>query len=309
MASVIVLGAKGRFGREAAAAFAEAGWIVTRAGRGMTGRGCVDVDSTDAVALTRACAGTDVIVNAVNPPYHHWARTVPEITRAVIAAAMASGATVMIPGNVYNYGRDLPPVLREDTPWVGNTRKGSIRIRMEEAYRDSGVRTIVLRGGDFLVTEQTGNWFEAHIAPKAHQGKLTYPGPLDQKHSWAYLPDIARALVGLAEMRATFGAFEEFGFEGCTLTGAELVSYVETIIGKPMRVSTLPWFAVRLMGLWSPLMREVIEMRYLWQRPHAIDGAKLRAALPDFQPTPVREVISACLPEHTESYASRVKTA
>ncbi|WP_299699015.1 NAD-dependent epimerase/dehydratase family protein [uncultured Tateyamaria sp.] len=302
MASVIILGAKGRFGRAAAQAFAEAGWTVTRAGRGLSGPDCVDSDATDVQALQVACAGQDVIVNAVNPPYDQWSRTIPKLTDAVIAAARAVGATVMIPGNIYNYGRLLPPVLREDTPWIANTRKGGIRIRMEQTYRDSGVRTIVLRGGDFIDTEQSGNWFESYIAPKASQGKLTYPGPRDCVHAWAYLPDMARAMVGLAEKRDQFSPFEEFSFEGYALTGDALIAHVERIMGKPMRVSRLPWIGVWVMGLWSPLMREVFEMRYLWRRPHAIDGSKLHAALPEFQATPVEKALAVYLTESTDPY-------
>ncbi|WP_299615412.1 NAD-dependent epimerase/dehydratase family protein [uncultured Tateyamaria sp.] len=309
MASVIVLGAKGRFGRAAAQAFASAGWDVTRAGRGLTGPGCVEVNAMDADALTHVCAGHDVIVNAVHPPYPEWTAKVPVLTSALIAAARVTDATVMIPGNLYNYGSEVPELLTEDTPWVPNTRKGNIRIRMERAYRDAGVRTIVLRGGDFLEGAKTGNWFDTYIAPKAQQGKLTYPGPRDQVHAWAYLPDMARAMVGLAERRAEFAAFEEFGFGGYALTGNEMIALVEQAVGRPMRVSRLPWFALRVMALWSPLMREVLEMKYLWFRPHAVDGSKLRAALPEFRPTPVQEAIGNSIAQNTKAYVPRAVNA
>ncbi|WP_299045411.1 NAD-dependent epimerase/dehydratase family protein [uncultured Tateyamaria sp.] len=304
MANVIVLGAKGRVGRAAARAFAEAGWSVTRAGRGIDGPGSVQVDATDRAAVTRACAGADVIVNAVNPPYHHWVQTVPKVTEAVIAAARAHGATVMIPGNIYNYGHSLPPVLREDTPWVANTRKGGIRIRMERAYRDSGVRTIVLRSGDYFEAAQTGDWFGSYITAKLGQGKVTYPGPRDQVHAWAYLPDVGRAMAALADLRSTFDTFEEFNFDGYALTGDDLIALIEQAVGRPLRVTPFPWFAVRMMGLWSPLMREVLEMRYLWQRPHAVDGTKLNGVLPAFRSTPVDRAIAASVRDKTEAYVT-----
>ena len=304
MGTVIVLGAKGRFGRAAAHAFEASGWAVTRAGRGLSGQGCVAVDVMDADATRAACAGHDVIVNAVHPPYHHWVHTVPQLTKSVIAAAQASGATVMIPGNIYNYGRKLPPVLREDTPWMPNTGKAGIRIRMEDAYRESGVRTIVLRGGDFLERAQTGNWFDTYIAAKAGQGKLTYPGPRTLVHAWAYLPDMARALVMLAERRAAFDRFEQFGFGGYALTGEDLIALVEDAVGRPMRVSRFPWWAVRTMGLWSPLMREVHEMRYLWFRPNAVDGTKLAQALPEFKATPAAVAVADCVRKQTHAYAA-----
>lgn len=302
MASVIVLGAKGRFGRAAAAAFAAAGWSVTELARSWPEDGAgtrrVTVDVADTAALTRAVMAHEVIVNALNPPYPDWAVQVPLMTDAVLAAARASGATVMIPGNVYNYGAAMPPVLREDTAWEAQTRKGGIRIRMEDAFRDSGVPTIVLRGGDFLEPARTGNWFDSHIAAKAWSGKMTYPGQRDVIHTWAYLPDMARAMVGLAEIRAQFDRFEEFGFAGYALDGAALVRAVEAAIGQRMRVTSMPWPVLRLLGLFSPQIREVMEMRYLWNVPHRIDGSKLTAALPEFQPTPLDQAIAACLAPH-----------
>lgn len=299
MSSVIVLGAKGRFGRAAVAAFEEAGWAVSELARdwpddiGRTRR--VVADATDPTALTRACMGHDVIVNAINPPYPAWAAQVPLVTTAVIAAARASGATVMIPGNIYNYGCDMPPVLTEGTPWRVKTRKGGIRIRMEQAFRDSGIRTVVLRGGDFLEATKTGNWFDSHIAAKAWQGKMTYPGPRDIEHSWAFLPDMARAMVALAEKRRDFDPFETFGFGGFALDGNALIEAVEAATRQKMRVSTIPWPLMRVLGLFSPQIREVLEMRYLWNVPHRIDGGKLAAALPDFRPTPVKEAIARCV--------------
>lgn len=299
MASVVILGAKGRFGRAASAAFAEAGWSVVDVARqwpsGQEGAARQVADVTDPAALLEVCKGHDVIVNAVNPPYPDWAREIPRITEAVIAAGHACGATIMIPGNVYNYGADMPPVLTEETPWRAKTRKGCIRIRMENTYRESGVPTIVLRGGDFLEPARTGNWFDSHIAAKAWQGKLTYPGPRDVTHAWAYLPDMARAMAMLAGKRGDFDSYESFGFAGYGLDGDALIAAVEKVTGRKMRVSGMPWGILRLLGFVSPLMREVNEMRYLWQVPHQIDGTKLAGTLPEFVATPVLDAIAACL--------------
>ena len=297
MKKVVVLGATGRFGRAAVTAFSDAGWEVTGTARHwpMPDAQHVIVDPADAEALSAVARGQDVIVNALNPPYPDWAKEVPRFTKAVIAATRSSGATVMIPGNVYNYGAAMPERLHEDTAWNAHTRKGAIRVRMEHAYRDAGVRTIVLRGGDFLEAAQSGNWFDAQIAAKAWAGRVMYPGPRDVVHEWAWLPDMARAMVGLAEQRADFAPFEEFGFAGFALTGNDLVDLIERAVGRSCRVNGMPWPVVRMMALVSPLMREVSEMRYLWRVPHAIDGSKLAQALPDFIPTPAPEAIATAL--------------
>lgn len=301
---VIVLGAKGRFGRAAVSAFVDAGWHVTASGRNMRGHplahglSVIDCDVMDKVNLIQACNGFDVIVNAVNPPYDAWAITVPVITTNVIEAAKASGATVMLPGNVYNYGAQMPENLREDTSHQPTTRKGHIRVEMEQAHRDAskdGVQTIILRGGDFIEGVDTGNWFETYITSGVSKGKFMYPGRNDISHAWAYLPDMARALALLAVRRKDFASFEEFGFHGFSATGCEIQGAVERHIGHSLRRKYMPWGVIRVLALFRPMMREILEMRYLWDTPHSLDGTKLNSIIGDFQRTTLDECIASVI--------------
>ncbi|MCF6329837.1 MAG: NAD(P)H-binding protein, partial [Henriciella sp.] len=171
---VIILGAKGRFGRAAMDAFQTAGWQVTAFARARfnalsDGISFIQGDASDRDTLRQATIGHDVIVNALNSPYGKWAKLLPVLTKNVIAAAKASGATVMLPGNVYNYGETMPANLAEDTPHTPSNHLGKLRAELEEAYAiaaDDGVRTVILRGGDFIERAQTGNWFDTHITHK-----------------------------------------------------------------------------------------------------------------------------------------------
>ena len=301
---VIILGAAGRFGQAAAGAFKNDGWQVTSVTRsapskaGSENEKCVVCNVMDRNALVEACIGQDVIVNAINPPYADWAALLPGITDNVLAAARVSGATVCIPGNVYVYGNPIPEVMRETTSHQGNTKKGRLRLEMEQSYRhqaSKGIQTIILRGGDFIDGRDTGNWFESHITRSAAKGKITYPGPANINHAWAYLPDMARAIVELANIREELGTFEEFGFEGFTLTGADIARFAEQASGRKIRIAGFPWTAVRIMAMFSRNIREVMEMRYLWQQPHRIDGSKLRAHLSQFEPTPADVAIGKAL--------------
>jgi len=254
--------------------------------------------------LIRACKGHDLIINALNPAYPLWRTELPALTTSVIAAARASGARVVIPGNVYNYGASMPQVLQEDTPWQPTTRKGRLRVEMEETYLAAGVKTLVLRAGDFI--EHTGrgvggNWFDLQIVPKVWQGRFCYPGPLDQTHAWSYLPDMARAAVMLADREDALETFQQVGFSGYALTGSELVALVEKGTGRTQKVKGLPWPIIGALGLVKADMREIHEMRYLWEVPHAVDGRLLAQLLPDFRPTPVAEAIATALPVHSDS--------
>lgn len=279
--TVIVLGASGRFGGHAAAAFDAAGWTVRRFDRG-----------TD--NLTSAASGADVIVNAWNPPYHRWASDLPALTAQVIAAARASGATVIIPGNVYVFGAQAPDTLSEHTPHKASNPLGRLRIEMEDAYRAAGVRTIILRAGDFLDTAASGNWFDAIMTRRLARGRLTYPGPLDRRHAWAYLPDVARAAVALAERRGDLDTFEDVPFPGYTLTGQELAALLSQVTGRRIRTRRMAWWPLKMARPVWPLARGLVEMGYLWAMPHALDGGKFERLVPGFAATaPAAAVASA----------------
>lgn len=308
--SVLILGSTGRFGRAAATAFRTAGWRVTEWRRPdptvAEQPGVIRGDLTDTATL-RAAAEVDVIVNALNPAYPNWEANLPWMTAAVIYAAKTTGATVLIAGNVYNYGQNLPPRLTAATPHVGDNKKARLRIEMEAAYRASGVKTIILRGGDFIDTAPGDNWFEGQMTANVAKGTVMHPGPTDLPHAWAFLPDMARAAEMLAARRDTLPDFADIGFPGYALTGDELLNTIERAAGRPLKRNGLPWFVLHLMGLFSPMMREVAAMRYLWNRPHRIEAADFSRVLPDFQPTEpidaVRASLSGCGQLHAPALA------
>ena len=276
----LILGASGHFGGQAARAFADAGWQIEVFKRG-----------ADMVA---AAKGADLIVNGLNPPnYHAWDRLIPEITSAVLNAAKVSGATVLIPGNVYVFGTEPGP-WNEATPHCAVARKGRIRAEMEARYRDAaagGTRTILLRAGDFIDPDRTGGLFDRFVIGRAAKGVITAFGDPDAEHAWAYLPDMARAAVGLAETRDRLAAYEDVPFPGLAFSTRALARAVTEHTGRPMRIRRFPWWMLRAASPFWELARELTEMRYLYDHPHRLDGAKFGRLLPGFAMTPLAGVL------------------
>lgn len=307
MKTVVVLGAAGRVGDAAARAFLENGWRVrgvarnAKASQLAAGVEAVNADAFDRAALTAACAGADVVVNALNPEYTEWREKVLPMAQNVAAAVRAAGATHMLPGNVYNFGYEIGLDMGEDAPFSPSTQKAEIRIAMEGLFRreaeESGVRTIVLRAGDFYGGPRPGNWHDLIVLRKLRQGAFTWPGPMDLPHAFAYLPDLGRAFVALAERRDGLAPFEVVHFEGHTLTGDEMKAMAEAVVGRPLTRRGVPWTLLRAAGLVMPMMRELAIMSYLWRTPHSLDGSKFRRLAPDFAVTPpeqaLRETIAA----------------
>ena len=280
--TVLVAGASGLFGGQAARAFAAAGWTVRHYQRG-----------TDMAA---AAQGVDVIVNALNPPnYHAWDKLIPQITAQVIAAGLASGATVLVPGNVYVYGDQSGP-WGPSTPHRPVSRKGAIRATMEASYRaaaDKGLRVIILRGGDFIEPNAAGSFWNMIALKSVAKGKVVSACAPGVRRSYAYLPDMARAAVALAESRDSLPGFADVPFAGFTLRMEDVAAALQRLTGRPMRVTGFMWWFMRLAGPFWELARELNEMRYLWNTSHSLDAGPLTALLPDFRLTPLDDVLRA----------------
>jgi nucleoside-diphosphate-sugar epimerase len=306
--SVVVLGANGRLGKAVLAAFHGSGWRVRAfvrdryKGPSLKNLECVCGDALDQSAVTAAIRGFDVIVNALNVPYGSWETLTPKLTDVVTTAARHTGCTVMLPGNVYHFGKSMPLVLSESTHAAPSTALGRVRYEMEKTYARrsavDGFKTIVLRAGDFFGGNdgaKSGGWLDSHIAAKFAQGKLAYPGPMDQTHAWAYLPDLANAMVALAARRYHLPQICPVGFPGFDLTGTELVHALERIAGRPLKVTGIPWWFVSLGSWFSGDLRGVLRMRYLWNQSHRIDGAPFHALLPNFTHTSLSSALSHSL--------------
>lgn len=308
--TVLILGARGRFGLAAVRAFAAAGWRVLgqmRPGTETPADASIEwlpIDLHDTAALTQAAQGASVVVHALNPAYTNaaWQTQAPAMLEASIALCRALDATLMLPGNIYNFGATMPPVLREDTPQAASTIKGQVRIAMEARLQQSGVRGIVIRAGDFFGSGR-GTWFDLSIAKDLRKGVLTYPGPKGVSTSWAYLPDLARTFVAVAERRAQLQPFEVFHFAGHVLTGQrwlDLLTPVARAQGwvRPdaqLRWAGMPWGLIRL-GAWLvPTWSALLEMRYLWNTPHALAHDKLCALIGTEPHTPLAQAVEQSL--------------
>ena len=133
--TALVLGATGGIGGEMARQLRDTGWQVRALQRGLAAasesgdgihwlRG--DAMRREDVLQVHAARGCAAIVHAVNPPgYRRWSELVLQMIDNTIAAACAEGATIVLPGTVYNYGLDAYPAPDEDAAQTPATRKGA----------------------------------------------------------------------------------------------------------------------------------------------------------------------------------------
>jgi nucleoside-diphosphate-sugar epimerase len=304
----LVIGAGGGIGGAVAHALLEAGWQVralTRrpaevaaAHRWLDGIDWVAGDAMDEAACVAAASGVHVIFHGANPPlYRNWRGLAIPMVRNAVKASGASGARLIFPGNVYNYGPDAFPLIAETAPQNPLTRKGKIRVEMEAMLQEAatrGIRSIVIRAGDFFGPHQPHSWLrDAMVKPGAPLKTIVYPGDPSVGHAWAYLPDLAAAIVRVAAIEADLPAFERLHFGGHYFgRGIAFAEAIARVAGNPaLPIGPAPWPLLYLGAPFVSFYRELLEMRYLWQQDIELDNRKLTGLIGAEPHTPIDQAL------------------
>lgn len=233
--------------------------------------------------------------------------------RNTIDAAERTGALIVLPGTLYNYGPDAFPLVREDAPQMPVTKKGAIRVQMEnelEAYSQRGGRVLILRAGDFFGPRAGNNWFsQGLIKPGKLPGVISNPGSHETGHQWAYLPDVAETIAALLERREELEPFARFHMQGhWDADGSEMVSAIQRTAaryGGVAKIQSFPWWFAYLAAPFNATLRELLEMRYLWRQSVRLDNTKLVKFLGAEPHTPLDVAVHTTLQgqgciDHTE---------
>ncbi len=301
----LIIGASGGVGGEVASALLRKGWKVIGLSRvERPARDGIDWRVGDAMSaddLRRAAHGVDVVFYGANPPkYEGWAEVCLPMIRNSIAAAESAGARLVFPGTVYNFGPDAGEMWAEDAPQNPLTKKGAIRVAMEaelEAFAVRGGRVLIVRAGDFFGGQSDSSWFQgALVKPGKPVTGFTYPGDPALGHDWAYLPDLAETFAQLLDREGRLAAFERFHFQGHRLTGREMAAAVGRVVKNPaLPVKPFPWWMMVMTSPFVGFCREVLEMRYLWQKPLRLDNRKLAGFLGAEPHTPLDQAVRQSL--------------
>uniref|UniRef100_A0AAU3GQE9 NAD-dependent epimerase/dehydratase family protein n=1 Tax=Streptomyces sp. NBC_01401 TaxID=2903854 RepID=A0AAU3GQE9_9ACTN len=279
MADHVVIGA-GSIGSNVARLLAERGEgvrIVTRRGSGpvhpLIER--VAADASEPSRLTELSRGAKVIYHCANPPsYTTWERLLPPLQTAVIAAAKANDAVLALTGSLYAYGRQPGGRMNEHTPMSAVGRKGHLRKRMWEQSLAGDIRTVEVRGADYIGKDAAGI-YSAFIEPALKKGRAAWIiGHLDMPHTFTVNGDMAQALVTLAQDERAWGRAWHVPSPPA-VTIRELARRCAEAAGRPpVKLIQMPRFVMRSAGLVVPMAREVAEMDYQWYAPFHMDATE-----------------------------------
>jgi nucleoside-diphosphate-sugar epimerase len=253
--------------------------MVTRSGRASVDPGVevIAADIADPEAAARACAGAAVIYGCVGLDYAGWPEKWPPMMAGMIAGAESAGASFVFMDNCYMYGPVDEP-MREDMPLTTYGRKPATRARItrmwQEAHATGRVPVASVRASDFYGPGVANSALGDRSLGRIAAGKSAQiVGDPDQPHSVTFVPDIARALMTVADAPDSFG--EAWNVPNAPdRTIRELLGLFATQVGQPLKVQVMPKVLMTALGLFDVNVRELKEMLYQWERPFIVDSSK-----------------------------------
>lgn len=255
------------------------------------------LDAADPERLTAAARGAAAIHHCAAPPYHHWVRAWPPLVASACAAAETTGAVLVMLGNLYGYGPVGGP-LTEGLPLAATGPKGRVRAagweRARTLHEQGRVRAVEVRASDFFGPGVTdGGHLAARVVPPLLRGRpVSALGDPDAPHSWTYLPDVAAAMAEVAGEERAWGR----PWHVPTQPARSVREMADRIAAEaatgPAVVRRIPPAVLGLAGLVSPLMRELKEIRYQFDRPFVVDSSAYETAF-TVRATPADEQVKA----------------
>jgi nucleoside-diphosphate-sugar epimerase len=318
MGKTALFGATGATGRSIASALREKGLPYRVVGRnrhrlaGMFGSDpraeIVTWDPEDALSVRAAARGVETLIYLVGVPYDNF-ELHPRTMRQALDGAVAEGVKrLVLIGTVYPYGVPVTERVTEEHPRNPPTFKGRMRKEQEDlvlsAHAAGKIQGTVLRLPDFYGPEVEGSFLSNLFKSVAHGKTAGMVGPIDTPHEFVYVPDVGPVTLALAEKPEAYGRWWNFAGPGVT-TQRQIAEETFAMVGRKPKIRVVGKLGLRMIGLFQPFVRELVEMHYLQTTPVLMDDSALVSLLGEVRKTPYAEGVRLTL----ESYMTANKKA
>jgi len=299
MSKIALFGAAGAIGRSIAAALRSRGSAYRVVGRGRErlmaefgGDPLAEVvtwNPDDPASVRAAARGVDTLIYLVGVPYNHF-ELHPELMRKTLAGAIAEGVQrFVLIGTVYPYGIPITARVAETHPRNPPTFKGRMRKEQEdillESHGQRKIQATILRLPDFYGPGVEASFLHSLFQAAAKGGTANLVGPIDRPHEFVFVPDVGAVALDLAAAPEAYGHWWHFAGAGF-MTQREILDQVFRMAGRPPKFRVAGKTTLRVIGLFNPFMRELVEMNYLLTTPVLLDDSALNRLLGAVHKTP-----------------------
>ena len=229
-----------------------------------------------------------------------WQEQWPVIMKNVISACKKHKTRLVFFDNIYAYNPNHLNPMAEETEIFPASKKGKVREEIAQMILDEisngKLDAMIARAADFYGPGINNSVLNETVFKNLKAGKrANWFCSVSVKHNFTYTPDAAKATALLGNTESAYGQVWHLP----TVAAVPMQQWIDTfaaelnVKSKTMVVSK---FMVSLMGLFVPIMREMKEMLYQYDRDYDFDSSKFETV---FKITPtsmeegIRQVVKA----------------
>ncbi len=257
-------------------------------------------DLLNPAEVDKAVQGSSVVYITVGFPYNVkvWRQCWPGFVDSVIDACKKHACKLVFFDNIYMYDPAYLNGMTEETPTNPPSKKGKIRAeiadRIMEEVEKGTLTALIARSADFYgpQIQNTSVLTETVFKPLSQGKKANWMSSVDYKHSYTYTPDAGKATALLGNTEDAYNQIWHLPTTGNPYTGKEWIEVIAKEMGvKPRYLVASKWM-MRIIGLFIPVMKEMPEMMYQYDRDYVFNSDKFEKRF-DFKPTPYLDGIKA----------------
>ncbi|MBX7125607.1 MAG: NAD-dependent epimerase/dehydratase family protein [Cyclobacteriaceae bacterium] len=234
----------------------------------------------NAAETDKAVAGSDVVYLLAGLTYKTsvWQEQWPVLMRNVLDACMRHRSRLVFFDNVYAYGK-VDGIMTESTPFNPSSKKGEVRAKIAamllEETKKGNLDALIVRAADFYGPGAVLSMTYATVTERIKAGKTCqWMGDPGKVHTFTYTPDAARSVALLGNTDAAYNQTWHALTTKQLYSGNDYIRIACELAGRPFKVQALPTFGVRALGLFVPILREMVEMMYQYTSDYQFDSSK-----------------------------------
>jgi nucleoside-diphosphate-sugar epimerase len=257
-------------------------------------------DLTKPNEVLKAVQDSDMVYLTVGLPYNlkAWQTTWPIVMKNVIDACKHHNAKLVFFDNIYMYDESNLNPITEKTPINPPSEKGKVRAQIANMLlnemKAGNLKALIARCADYYGPniKNTSMLTETVFNNLSKGKKANWLGSIKFKYSFTYTPDAGKATALLGNTDDVYGEVWHLPTAPNPFTGEEWIKNIAKEMGVEPKFQTAPKLLVKVIGLFVPIMKEMVEMIYQYDRDYVFDSSKFDKRF-EFTPTPYLDGIKS----------------
>jgi nucleoside-diphosphate-sugar epimerase len=302
-----ILGAGGAIGIELAKALPTYTSNIRLVGRNPKKINATDnlfkADLSNRDEVFKAVQGSEIVYLTVGFDYNTklWQQMWPLLMKNVIDACLEHNAKLVFFDNVYAIGGDNVKHITENSPISPTSKKGEVRAEVDKLILDSvekgKLNAIIARSADFFSGVKDKSVLMNMVYDNLAKGKKAqWFCNTKVIHSTSYTPDLGKGTAMLGNSKDAFNQIWNLPTDPQKITGEEWINLFAAEMNTSNKSQVLSGWGIKALGLFIPILKEMYEMRYQYDRDYYFDSSKFNKHF-NYTPTSNAEAVKQTVAE------------